>query len=270
MLPFGTLLVYAACMARSEHDHRQIEAVAEVLGVARRALFVTGAGISADSGLPTYRGIGGLYNDRHTEEGIPIEQALSGPFFEEHPEITWRYLLQIEEACRDAKPNRGHEVIARLEQRIERVCVLTQNVDGLHRAAGSTCVIDIHGDMHEILCTRCDCRQTVKDYAGLEPLPLCPECGAVLRPDVVLFEELLPVHKVEKLLEEQRRGFDIVFSIGTSSLFPYISEPVYQARALGIPTVEINPGATDVSSLVDHHIRAGAAEAMDAIWRALP
>lgn len=256
-------------MALSEDARRSVVDVADLLRVSRSALFITGAGVSADSGLPTYRGIGGLYNDRHTDEGIPIEQALSEPFFEENPEITWRYLLQIEKASRGAKPNRAHEVIALLESRLDRVCVLTQNVDGLHRAAGSTCIIDIHGDVHEIICTRCDYRQTVEDYLGLEPLPLCPECNAVLRPDVVLFEELLPTHKVEKLRDEQRRGFDIVFSIGTSSLFPYISEPVYHARAIGIPTVEINPGTTDVSSLVDHHIRAGAVEAMDAIWRAL-
>src|SRR5512134_814058 len=118
-------------------DPKDIEEVAAILRAAPRVLFITGAGISADSGLPTYRGIGGLYEERVTDEGMPIEALLSGDMFRARPEVTWKYLHQIELACRGAEPNRGHEVLAQLEERLERCVVFTQNVDGLHRAAGS-------------------------------------------------------------------------------------------------------------------------------------
>jgi NAD-dependent deacetylase len=111
------------------------EAIVQTAGLlknCRSILFITGAGISADSGLPTYRGIGGLYNDKVTEDGIPVEMALAGETLEKRPEVTWKYLSQIEKNCRNAKFNRGHEVIAEMEKRFERVWVLTQNIDGFH------------------------------------------------------------------------------------------------------------------------------------------
>lgn len=236
---------------------------------ARSLLFITGAGVSADSGLPTYRGIGGLYNDADTVEGIPIEQALSGEMLRNDPALTWKYIHQIERAARGASHNRAHTMLAEAEKRYERVCVLTQNVDGLHRRAGSRNVIDIHGDIHELLCTRCDYRRSVDDYEALAPLPTCPRCMAALRPDVVLFGELLPSAKVALMETELSRGFDVVFSIGTTSVFPYIARPVIDAKRHGIPTVEINPGESLVSSDVDIRIPLGAVDACDALWNRL-
>ena len=99
------------------------EQIAEVVSELRHfksLLVITGAGMSADSGLPTYRGVGGLYNDDSTEDGMPIEQALSGAVFQTRPEITWKYLGQIEESCRGARFNRGHEVLAQMEEWFER------------------------------------------------------------------------------------------------------------------------------------------------------
>ena len=134
-------------MKDSIRDHAtEIARVVGMLAESRSILFVTGAGISADSGLPPYRGIGGLYNPNATEEGMPIEQALSGDVMEQRPELTWKYLAQVERACRGARHNRAHEVIAEMEARFTRVWTLTQNVDGFHRAAGARNVIDIHGD----------------------------------------------------------------------------------------------------------------------------
>lgn len=242
-----------------------IRGAAEILASASRVLFVTGAGISADSGLPTYRGIGGLYN-RETDDGVPIEVALSGDMFERNPALTWKYIRQIEEACRGASHNAAHTTIAQMESRYD-VCTLTQNVDGFHRRAGSTNVIDIHGDIHDLVCTACPYRQTVDDYTGLEELPGCPECHSVIRPDVVLFGEMLPQAKVLRLGAELERGFDAVFSIGTTSVFPYIAQPVVDAQLRGVPTVEINPGVTEVSDLVDVKLPARAVEACPAIWR---
>ena len=159
--------------------------IAEAAGFlrdARRVLFITGAGISADSGLPTYRGIGGLYTRGDTEDGIPIEEALSGPVFARNPALTWKYLAQIEHAARGHSHNKGHEVIARMEKRFEQVTVLTQNVDGYHTDAGSTDVIEIHGNMRNLMCTGCSWRRTIRDYTEVEIPPSCGDCGAAARP----------------------------------------------------------------------------------------
>jgi NAD-dependent deacetylase len=250
------------------HDDK-LDAIVSFLKSARSVLFITGAGISADSGLPTYRGIGGLYEEAETAEGIPIEEALSGEMMRKNPSLTWKYIHQIESSSRGASFNRAHAVLAEAERRFERVWVLTQNVDGLHRKAGSKNVVDIHGDVHDLVCTRCDYRATVEDYRDLEPLPRCPQCSSPLRPDIVLFGELLPLAKVEAIERELREGFDVVFSIGTTSLFPYIARPVVEARLRRKATVEINPGETYVSSAVDVKLSMRAAAACEAIWTRL-
>ncbi|MFC1528744.1 NAD-dependent deacetylase [Candidatus Latescibacterota bacterium] len=244
-----------------------IEKVADKLHDCRRIFFVTGAGISSESGLPTYRGIGGLYETTATEEGVPIETVLSGEMMESNPDMTWKYLNLMEKACRSATFNRAHKVIAEMEDTFESVCVLTQNIDGFHRAAGSRNVIDIHGDIHDIVCPGCGYRIEVEDFSGFDIPPLCPECTKVLRPDVVLFGETLPGNKCEKLMKEWEKGFDIVFSVGTTSVFPYISQPVLYARHNGIPTVEINPGETGVTYAVDIKISGKAAETLDEMWK---
>ncbi len=241
--------------------------VADELRRARRLLFITGAGISADSGLPTYRGIGGLYNDQTTEDNFSIETALSGSMLEANPAITWKYLHQIEHSCRGARFNDAHAIIAELQNHFE-VCVLTQNIDGFHRDAGSRNLIEIHGDIHDLHCTRCDHTATVPDYSSLEMPPACPRCHAPVRPRVVLFGEVLPSNAIQHLYAELDQGFDLVFSIGTTSVFPYIAGPVVQASQMGIPTVEINPTDTSVTRFVEYKLASGAAVTMRAIRQA--
>jgi NAD-dependent deacetylase len=243
-----------------------IEWVVDILARSHSLLFITGAGISADSGLPTYRGIGGLYNNEHPEEGFPIEDILSGEMLRRRPELTWKYLGQIEQACRGAQSNRAHQVIAEMESCFERVWTLTQNIDGLHRQAEAKNVLEIHGDLHNLVCTECQWQQTVADYSGLHLPPRCPQCQAILRPKIVLFGEMLPEEVLERFYEQLGAGFDAVFSIGTTSVFPYISGPIEIARRCGWPTIEINPAITNVSHLVDVKLPMRAAEAMDAIW----
>jgi NAD-dependent deacetylase len=254
-------------MAARDFRSNAIDDVVKILARSNNLLFITGAGISADSGLPTYRGIGGLYDGEHPEEGIPIEEILSGEMMRARPELTWKYLGHIEQAARGAKFNRGHEVIAEMESRFARVWTLTQNIDGFHRAADAKNVLEIHGSMHELSCTACGFRQHVEDYAGLSIPPHCPKCRMILRPDVVLFGEQLPSQVLDKFYEEMDRGFDVVFSIGTTSVFPYIAGPVQMAARRGWFTVEINPGESAVSHLVDVRLPLGAAVALDAIWR---
>lgn len=247
-----------------------LDAVAARLADARRVLFVTGAGLSADSGLPTYRGVSGLYNDEHCEDGIPIEAALSGDMFQINPGLTWKHIARIELACRDATFNAAHEVIARLDGPGREVWVLTQNVDGLHARAGSKRVIDIHGDVSQLFCPVCAWRERVSDFSHLTEMPpTCPQCGAIIRPDVVLFGEMLDMDKLEVLQAELARGFDLVFSVGTSSLFPYIQAPVLEAKQAGITTVEINPDTTGLSPIVDHQLPMGAADAMRGLYQRL-
>src|SRR5262249_54581357 len=248
-------------------DLQTIERIVDHLGQARSILFVTGAGMSADSGLPTYRGVGGLYNRGETEEGFAIEEMLSGPTFRSRPEWTWKYLREVERACRGATFNRGHAVIAEMERHFPRVWTLTQNVDGFHHRAGSRNVIAIHGDLSRIRCTGCEYRETVTDYASLGELPRCGECSSVLRPDVVLFGEMLPQDGIRELQHQLREGFDLTFSVGTTSAFPYISYPVELAVKRSKPSVEINPGTTRVSDLVTYRLELTASVALEAIWK---
>jgi len=250
-------------------DSHALDKVARLIADADRILFITGAGISADSGLPTYRGIGGLYHERLTEDGLTIEEALSGEMMRVRPDIAWKYIAEIEANCRGAQPNIAHRIIAALEHECPGVWVLTQNVDGLHRAAGSRNLIEIHGTVHRLRCMECRHARTVPDYSGLRIPPDCPVCGGVLRPDVVLFGEMLPetgLRRLEALLAD---GVDLVVSIGTTSVFPYISGPVWWADQVGVPSVEINPGDTEVSQLVSQRLRLRAAEAMPELWRRL-
>lgn len=244
-----------------------ITKIARLLENSQNILFITGSGISADSGLPTYRGIGGLYDDKVTEDGVPIEMALAGEMLATKPEITWKYLSQIEKNCRKATFNRAHEVISEMEKYFDRVWVLTQNIDGFHDNAGSKNVIDIHGNMHNILCPVCKWKRAIKDFTEIGIPPRCPECDTIARPDVVFFGEMLPQDKLNILQRELDRGFDIYFSVGTTSVFPYIKDPMAVAKHLGMPTIEINPGKTEISGWVNIKIPLGAAEALDMIWK---
>lgn len=239
------------------------------LRTARRVLVITGAGVSADSGLPTYRGIGGLYEEKLTGDDVPIEVALSGEMMRLEPQLTWKYIHQIESACRGARFNEAHRIIAAMQDRFESVCVLTQNIDGFHRDAGSRNLIEIHGNIHELHCIRCNYEVRVTDYRAIEVPPRCPKCDALVRPRVVLFGEMLPGAALDALDREMRRGFDAVLSVGTTSAFPYIAGPVYDARRNGVPTIEINPGESEVSAVVAHRLRNRAAVAMRDIWAAL-
>lgn len=242
-----------------------VTAVAELLRQARRVLFITGAGVSADSGIPTYRGVGGLYEGIADPSGYAIEEILSATMFAREPERTWRAIADVEQTCRGGAPNPAHTIIAELDTDDREVWVLTQNVDGLHRRAGSRHLIEVHGRVHTLRCVACRYREQVEDFAGLDIPPACPECGALVRPDVVLFEEMLPTDALSALMQQLELGFDLVFSVGTSSLFPYIVQPVIDAARRGVPTVEINPGDTTISDVVTHHLELGAADAMQRI-----
>ncbi len=208
-------------------DDALVMQAAAALRHAKRILIITGAGLSADSGLPTYRGIGGLYNGR-TDDGLPIEVALSGPMLRRDPELCWKYIAQLGKACLGGQPNSAHYAIAQL-QRIKPECwVLTQNVDGYHRAAGSPPerLIEIHGQMAPLFCQSCGAEDPqVSEHLQRPMPPLCSICSGVLRPSVVLFQEMLPEQALETLYEQLAIGYDAVLTIG-----PPQASPIFMSR----------------------------------------
>jgi len=244
----------------------ELTAVRNALLRSERILFVTGAGISADSGLPTYRGVGGLYEGQTTDDGYAIEEALSATVWRTRPDITWKYLWQIGHACVDAKPNAAHIAIAQWQQHKSRCALLTQNVDGLHRKAGSTDLIEIHGHAFDLYCCDCRCAFNASDlidsyHAAFCGVPTCTHCGGTVRPNIVLFEEMLPESAIERLQHILSEPLDMVVSIGTSAAFPYIVQPLLIGRRQGAVCVDINPDPA-LAPYVDFQLPLSAATAM--------
>jgi NAD-dependent deacetylase len=250
---------------RKIYMQREILTVARAIENAERILVITGAGLSADSGLPTYRGINGLYNGL-TAEGMPIEEALSGPVLRDNPALCWKYLAELGRACLGAGPNAGHLAIAELQRRKPQCWVLTQNIDGFHRRAGSPedRLISIHGDIEPLYCQSCGAQDS-NLLAALERglPPKCQACAGILRPPVVLFEEMLPEPAIDLLYSELNKGFELVLVIGTSASFPYIYEPVLRTRRAGGITVEINPDLTALSRNVDVRLEGKALDVLE-------
>ncbi|OGV57621.1 MAG: hypothetical protein A2283_04295 [Lentisphaerae bacterium RIFOXYA12_FULL_48_11] len=240
--------------------------IAQELKSASRTLFLTGAGISADSGLPVYRGQGGLYNSGVTDEGIPFEVALSEKTLREKPNVIWNFLQKIESANRNASPSLAHRILADFQHELPGYSLLvTQNVDGLHGKAGSRDVLELHGNLYRIRCDHCEWKTSIKNYDELDKIKICPECNFLTRPDVVLFGELLPFDKIDRLMEESENGFDIGFAIGTTGSFHYIKRPFEIIKENGGLVVEINPCDTDISHMADYKIKSTASEGLEVI-----
>ena len=248
--------------------HQQVAPVAAALRGARRVAVLSGAGMSADSGLPTYRGINGLYNDIEIEQNMPIEDILHAYTLARNPALTWKYIAQIDNACRAAGPNEGHRVLAAWDDRFE-LWVVTQNVDGFHRAAGSRNVIELHGNLSRLYCCACRADFENLDFDLAVLPPRCVHCDGLVRPDVVLFGEMLPLNAVHQYELELARGFDVMIAVGTTAAFPYIAEPMLNANGRGCVTVEINPDSTALSNDVSYHIAGPAREVLQALEAAL-
>jgi NAD-dependent deacetylase len=188
-------------------------------------------------------------------------EALSGPTLAVDPDRTWRAIIRLARRTRVARPSAAHRALVGIERAVERFVLLTQNVDGLHQAAGSRRVIDIHGDILATRCLSCgaDGRLERSSLLELERAPRCTRCGGPLRPQAVLFGEPLPQDKVQWMVEEFHRNVpDLVLIAGTSALFPYITEPLVSARMNRKLTVEVNPETTQASQLVEFSLRGEA------------
>lgn len=219
-----------------------------VLGQVRAAekvVFVTGAGISQESGIPTFRGRDGLWRNHDAMKLATIEA------FEENPKLVWEWYAERRKNILAALPNPGHAAVAELE-RYMVVSVLTQNVDGLHQRAGSSEVLELHGSIIRTRCTSCDFIQEIP--SGLQGSPPLCRCGCMLRPDVVWFGEELP-QDVWKKAVNIASGCDFMIVAGTSlEVSPANMLPV-EAKRNGATLVEINPDVTPMSSEMDLTIR---------------
>ena len=220
---------------------------------------LTGAGISAESGIPTFRGKGGLW------EGYPVEKVASPEGFQEDPELVWKFYDERRINISKAKPNNAHKVLAEMEKYFD-LWIITQNIDGLHQKAGSKKVIELHGNIWRVRCTLCDYIGYNYDVPLREIPPRCPKCGELLRPDVVWFGE--PVYGIEDAFKIARES-DIFIVVGTSAqVYPAASMP-YIAKDYGAKIVEINIERTPVSVIADYIILKKASKALDELFQKL-
>ncbi len=218
----------------------------------RKIVFVTGAGISQESGIPTFRGKDGLWRKYDVMKLATID------VFYENPKLVWEWYEERRQNIMAAKPNAGHLAIAELEKS-KSVSVLTQNIDGLHQRAGSTKVYEIHGSIITIKCTVCDFKDVITSSFSELP-PIC-KCGNVLRPDVVWFGEPLP-QDVWQAAMQQASSCDVMVVVGTSlAVSPATLLPVY-AKQGGAALIEVNPEETPMSASMDLSIRSSAAKAL--------
>lgn len=250
---------------RAELSREAVDAVAGLLTQARSALFITGPGLSADSGLPHDRGFPGLTR-KNASDGRLIEAAMSATSLMQKPELTWRYLLDMDRAVTAARPNRGHEVLAALERALPRTMIMTTNVDRLHQRAGSRNVIEMHGALHDLLCPRCEISTRHQGYARLVIPPVCAICGTGLRPDMPLFGEALPADPFTRLQAELDLGFELVLSIGIATQAPYLARPLLLAKQDAIPTVEIGVRRSELSDIVDFALKGSPMKILGLIW----
>jgi NAD-dependent deacetylase len=210
----------------------------------RSVVFLTGAGISAESGLPTFRdAMTGLWA-RFRPEELATPEA-----FRSQPEVVWQWYRWRREQAAQARPNPGHKALAALQRRLPDALIVTQNVDGLHQRAGSHHVIELHGSLGRDRCSDAGCEVQTPGHDTLTP-PGCPLCGAPLRPAVVWFGEALPADALRHA-QERAAGCGVFFSIGTSSQVYPAAELAEIASRAGAAIVEINPSATPLTPLAD-------------------
>lgn len=229
---------------------RITQPLVERLRAARRIVVLTGAGVSAESGVPIFRDAQtGLWS-----KFDPRELATPSAF-ERNPKLVWDWYAARRLRALEVAPNPGHYAIAHMEALVPDFLLATQNVDGLHARAGSRKLVELHGNIARVKCSRE--HRVVERWTepgdGLPPR--CPSCGAFLRPDVVWFEEMLSAQALQQA-EQAAYRCDVLLVAGTSGeVYPAAALPLY-AKANGARVVEINPDPTALSDLADDHLRA--------------
>jgi NAD-dependent deacetylase len=232
----------------------------EALRGARAVAVLAGSGVSAESGVPTFR-------DAQTGLWAHYDPAdLATPeAFERDPGLVWEWYEWRRKLVREAAPNPGHLALALLERRVSRFTLITQNVDGLHQRAGSGGVIELHGNITRTKCSVEDA--LVEDYAPESAPPVCPNCGAPLRPDVVWFGETLPADAL-RAASEVASSCGLFFSVGTSGLVQPAASLPFEALRSGATVVEVNPDETPLTRIADYALRGKAGEVLPALIEA--
>ncbi len=231
--------------------------VAKVIASCRFLVALTGAGISADSGIPTFRGDDGLWK-RFRPEELATPEA-----FTRNPTMVWEWYRWRMSIVFRAKPNDGHRALAELESMGILKCVITQNVDGLHQLAGSRCVVELHGSIRRVRCTSCSYREELVEPPTEIP-PRCPRCGALLRPDVVWFGEPLPSDAWNKAVELCSKA-DAILVVGTSGVVMPAASLPYLVKSHGGIVIEVNVKPSALTSVADVFLQGRAAEVLPKI-----
>ena len=235
------------------------ESLIATLRAAKRVVALTGAGVSAESGVPTFRdALTGLWATFD-----PLELATPSAFAR-NPKLVWDWYASRRQQVLQVAPNAGHMAFAQMELNIPEFLLATQNVDGLHARAGSRKLVELHGNIARVRCSRED--RIVEHWD--EPVdalpPRCPACGAFLRPDVVWFEEMLPAAALQRA-EAAARACDLLIVAGTSGeVYPAAALPQY-AKSSGAHVVEVNPSPTPLSTLADDTVRGPSASVLPAL-----
>jgi NAD-dependent protein deacetylase/lipoamidase len=215
----------------------------DILDAASSLVVLTGAGVSAESGVPTFRASDGLWYE-HRVEDVATPRA-----FHRDPELVWDFYNARRQNLAEVEPNAGHHALAELERRFQRFTLVTQNIDGLHRLAGSRNVLEVHGNLWQVRCTGCE---TVLDKTRVEldPLPHCEDCGRMLRPNVVWFEEELPAD-VWQAASEAVDACACLMVVGTSAVVYPVAGLVWHAKHCGAKVIEVNLEVTDATAVAD-------------------
>ncbi len=222
---------------------------------------LTGAGVSAESGVPTFRG----GEDSLWSKFDPRELASIDAFMA-NPKLVWEWYLWRRKLISEVKPNAGHIALANFGRKLTKFSLITQNVDNLHQQAGSEQVIELHGNIHRNKCYQCG-GEMAESAIDLEKLPTC-ECGGLIRPDVVWFGEMLPEDNLEAAMSAARKA-ELFLSVGTSGeVFPAADLPIIAKRS-GAYLVEINPDETRISPHADEVYRAQSGVVLAALWGAM-
>lgn len=229
--------------------------IVKALKAAKEIVIFTGAGISADSGIPTFRdGATGLWNNIDPNEVASIRG------FEDNPERVWKWHAQLKALVDRHAPNSGHRAIAGLEKRLKRkrFTVITQNIDGYHWQAGNSRVYEVHGSIHRLRCHRHCSFVELWEQAERHP-DTCPNCGAPVRPDVVWFGEALN-EDLFSFAEAAARNADLLITVGTSASVQPAGGLPLMAKQAGALVVEVNPHETPFSADADYSLRSNAAD----------
>lgn len=250
-------------MTPEDDSVRIPEAIVEALRRASSVAVLTGAGVSAESGVPTFRDAQtGLWAKYNPEE-LATPQA-----FRANPELIWDWYRWRRGLISEARPNPGHEALVTIEAKVSRFTLITQNVDSLHRIAGSHNVIEVHGNIMKTLCS--DCGTAADDLSESEldeKVPRCRDCGGILRPGVVWFGESLPPHALAQA-SEACQECDLFLTVGTSSVvYPAAALP-FEALTHGATVVEINPDTTPFTPRSTFSIQAPSGVALPALIEA--